>query len=59
MLDFGTEKVIWIFTQSEKIMIAEPNKDWRTFDWDRDVEVLEGAFFNVPEFLRKKKIILS
>ncbi|HFA50822.1 MAG TPA: Uma2 family endonuclease [Bacteroidetes bacterium] len=58
VLDFGTEKVIWIFTQTQKIMLAEPGKDWRTFDWDRDVEVLDGVVFNLPLFLKKKKIIL-
>ena len=58
VLEFGTEKVIWIFTQTKKIMVAEPEKDWRTFDWDRDVEVLDGVVFNIPKFLTKKRIVL-
>ncbi len=27
VLDFGTEKVIWIFTKTKKIMVARPEKD--------------------------------
>ncbi|MEM6965713.1 MAG: Uma2 family endonuclease, partial [Bacteroidota bacterium] len=28
LLEFGVEKVIWIFTSSEKVMIAEQQQDW-------------------------------
>ena len=58
VLDFGTEKVIWIFTASRKIMVATPGEDWRTFDWNRDVEVLDGVTFNIARFLEEKKIVL-
>ena len=58
VLEFGTEKVIWIFTQTHKIMVAEKGKDWVTFDWDRNVETLEKVCFNLPAFLKKKKINL-
>lgn len=59
VLDFGTEKVIWIFTSTRKIMVATPGEDWRTFDWDRDVEVLDGVTFNIPRFLKEKNIELT
>lgn len=59
VLDFGTEKVIWVFTTTRKIMVATPGEDWRTFDWDRDVEVLDGVTFNIPRFLKEKKIELT
>lgn len=58
VLDFGTEKIIWIFTVSRKIMVATPKEDWRTFDWNRDVEVLDGVTFNIPQFLSEKHINL-
>ncbi|MBD2703955.1 hypothetical protein IC229_25140 [Spirosoma sp. BT702] len=54
LLQFGTEKVIWLFTKSRKVWIAEPNKDWIIRDWSQVVDVLPGCQF-VPEELVKKK----
>ena len=47
LLDFGVEKVIWIFTDSQKIMIAGQHKNWEIQSWDLDLEVLEGIVVNV------------
>lgn len=59
ILDFGTRKVIWIFTSTQKIMIAERDRDWITTDWDKRIELLEGVTFNVAEFLAGQGISLS
>lgn len=59
VLDFGTEKVIWIFTASRKVMVAERGKDWVTCDWDRDIEVLDGVVFNVAQHLNQTGILLA
>ena len=58
VLEFGTEKVIWIFTATRKIMVATKENDWQTFDWNREVEVLDGVTFNIEQILKEKKIIL-
>lgn len=47
LLDYGTERVIWIFYESEKIIIAEQEKDWITTNWSSDVEILEGHYLNL------------
>lgn len=47
----GIQKVIWVYTETEQIMIAEPNKHWEIFDWTETVEVVEGVGFNVGEIL--------
>lgn len=54
LLDGGVQKVIWIFTLTQKIMIAEQGKDWVTFDWDRDVEIVDGITFNIPTHLKEE-----
>lgn len=56
LLDFGVEKVIWIMTFSKKIIIAEPEKDWITKDWHKPVEIFEGHFFNIGEYLDEEEI---
>jgi len=51
LLDFGVEKVIWIFTDSEKIMISEKNKDWQILNWSKDIEIIEGLYMNLRELV--------
>lgn len=58
-LDFGTEKVIWIFTASRKVMVAERGQDWIIRDWDKTVELLDGVSFNVPAYLQEQGITLD
>lgn len=40
LLDFGVEQVIWLFTDSEKVMVAEPGKPWITVNWTDEIHVL-------------------
>ncbi|MCE7068092.1 Uma2 family endonuclease [Dyadobacter sp. CY326] len=54
LLDFGTEKVIWFLTEPKKVMVATKDREWETFDWDRDVEVLDGISCNVGKYLKEK-----
>ena len=52
LLEFGVEKVIWLFTKSRKVWIAESNKDWLIRDWTHPVDVMPGCTF-VPDELAK------
>ena len=56
LLDFGTQKVIWILTKSKTIIVAEPNKDWLMIDWAKDVEVVNNLHFNIQNYLIKEGI---
>lgn len=58
-LDFGTEKVIWIFTSSRKILVATPNADWTISDWNKNIEVLDGVQFNLAEYIAQEGIGLA
>jgi hypothetical protein len=51
LLDFGVEKVIWIFTKSEKIWVAEIDKDWLIKSWTQPIEVLPGCGFVISELV--------
>ena len=55
LLDFGVEKVIWLFTKSRKVWIAEAGKDWLIRDWNHPVEVLPGCQFVPDEFVTTSK----
>lgn len=52
LIQFGVKKVVWIFTDTQKIMIAERgNKKWEIMDWDQDVEFMEGLSINIQKIL--------
>lgn len=59
MLDFGVEKVIWIFTESRKVMVATLGEDWLIKDWNKDVEIMDGHLFNIAAYLEKEGITLE
>ena len=59
LLDFGVQRIIWIFTRSRKVMVAEPGQDWLTKDWNQDIELLDGTFFNLGKYLAEEGIELE
>jgi hypothetical protein len=60
LLDFGSEKIIWIFTSTQQIMVAERGADaWLTMDWHRDLELTDGQFFNLGRYLADEGIVVE
>lgn len=59
LLKFATQKIIWILTKAQKIIVAEPNKDWLMIDWQKDVEIINGSTFNVPQYLKKEGVMFQ
>jgi hypothetical protein len=55
---FGTEKVIWVLTSTRQVIVALPNKPWLTYDWNENIEIMDGVEFNVGEYLKKKGVQL-
>ena len=56
LLNFGVEKVIWIFSESQKVMIAQKDTDWLTKDWNQDIELLDGHLFNIGKYLEDEGV---
>jgi len=55
LLDSGVKGVVWIFTKSEKVWIAEKDKPWIITDWNCEIPVIENISFNLKEFAEKNK----
>jgi hypothetical protein len=53
LVNFGAEKVIWFFTESKKVIIVTP-VSWITYDWDRDVTIMQDITCNVAQFLHRE-----
>jgi hypothetical protein len=56
LLEFGVQKIIWIFSTTKTIWIAEPNQDWQIINWNNKIELLEGISMNLGEYLAKMNI---
>ncbi len=59
LLNFGIKKVIWIFTYSQQINIAEQDKDWIVSNWNKDVELIKGITFNIGSYLQENGIVVE
>ncbi|MEL7222728.1 MAG: Uma2 family endonuclease [Bacteroidota bacterium] len=51
LLAFGVDKVVWVFTDSRKVMIAERDQEWRILDWSKSVTVLEDISFKITDIV--------
>ncbi len=52
LLNAGVEKVIWILTESENVLIAEPGKQWIMARWSDTIPVVENITLNLEELLK-------
>ena len=51
LLNFGVEKIIWIFTENQKVMVAENGKDWILSNWSKDIQIVEDLTVNIEEIV--------
>lgn len=57
MIDFGTERVLWILTDTQKVFVMEKgNPHARFVDWGEDVLVLEDCTLNIRQLLEDEDI---
>lgn len=49
LLDFGVEKVIWIFTDTEKVMIATKDQNWTLLNWNKEIEIINDLALKINE----------
>lgn len=59
LFSFGVEKVIWVFSEDRKIILAEPHKEWIEGNWTEDFELIPNHIVNIEKMIEKKKYILS
>lgn len=52
LIDFGVKTIMWIFSDTQKIMIARRGeKRWEIVDWDVDVELASGLVINIQQII--------
>ncbi len=56
LLDFGTNKIIWIFSASKKVLVVTQEKTWHWFGLSETVNLHEAVDFNIGEYLHAEGI---
>lgn len=59
LLRFGTKKLIWIFTATKQVMVAEKDKDWLWINWNKPVQLWDITSFCLGEYLEKEGVKLE
>ena len=54
LFEFGTEKVVWIFTKSKMVMSATPDAPWQFYEWSHDVELIDGVMMNLARIAEEE-----
>ena len=57
LLDFGTEKIIWVLTKSKKIVYADKKKKWTITDWSEKIEILPNLNLSLQKIIKDEGII--
>lgn len=55
-LQVGIEKIFWILTKTQKVIVAKANESWQIFDWDNSIELIDNQFFNIKALLEKEGV---
>ena len=56
LLDWGTEKVIWINTDSRKVTVATMNAPWQIHNWRQDIDLVGDITFNIGAYLQDEGV---
>ena len=59
LLDFGTQKVVWYFSRTRKVMTAMPDKKWEFQDWSTPVEIMPGLLLDIYKLMEEADISLN
>lgn len=43
--EFGVQKVVWVFTEGKRLVIANDAKHWQMVTWDTEIEIADGISF--------------
>jgi len=57
MIEFGTERVIWILTENRKIMVMDKSREWSVYEWDERVPVFDHYQFCLNDLLKEEGVI--
>jgi ribonucleotide monophosphatase NagD (HAD superfamily) len=57
ILDNGTQKVIWVFSKNNKILVSE-GEEWHIYNLDKEIQLIDNVTINVGKYLKEEQISL-
>jgi Uma2 family endonuclease len=54
LLEFGVGRVLWIFTDTQKVLTANRGENWLISNWTENVELINGLNINLAEIINKR-----
>lgn len=54
MMNFGTQKVLWIITKNKKVMVFSKGENAQIYDWQNEVSVMDGISLNIQELIKEE-----
>lgn len=56
MMNFGTEKILWVLTKHKKIFVFSKNETTQILDWNKNVVVMEDVILNIHDLLEEEGV---
>ncbi len=56
LLQFGTGKVVWVFSKTKLVMVAEPGLPWQVHPWNTNLELFDNIQFNTDAYCQENKL---
>jgi hypothetical protein len=59
LMQFGTGKIIWVFTATKKVLEVTNSRQWQWYSWDEPVVLTGGVSFCIGDYLRAEGIVVE
>lgn len=59
LMDFGTKKILWIFSTTQQILKVTQKDEWHWHSWNDTMELTSSLNFNIGEYLKKEGVVLD
>jgi hypothetical protein len=50
LLYLGVQKIIWVFSKTKMVLVAEPSSPWQMYSWHTSLELLDKIEFNLNNY---------
>lgn len=57
MIEFGTERIFWILTESRKVMMVDSSCKWTVYEWHERLPVLDDFHICLIDLLKEEGVI--
>ncbi|TDE16192.1 hypothetical protein [Dyadobacter psychrotolerans] len=57
LIEFGTERVIWILTGSRKILVTDQSRKWTIHEWHEFIPLFDGLEICLNDLLKEEGVI--